>query len=127
MDLTPLFLRPGTGVAPLKAVSWVCCVAWLVCVGCDEPIPIPDGGLQLRDVGVADVRVPMAISAAADTMDAAEDSPTGTFGHCCVEGVLASCYCPAGVTCHFGIDCGGGICLDGDGGACPSTRDAQSD
>ncbi len=107
--------------------AWVSGVAWFACAACDEPIPIPDGGLQLRDVGVADVRVPALSKEASDAADAAEDGPTGTFGHCCAEGILTSCYCPAGVTCHFGFDCGGGTCVEGDGGACPSMWDAPVD
>lgn len=50
---------------------------------------------------------------------------TGTFGHCCFEQKLFSCFCPTGVTCHFGVACDGGGCAEGDGSRCvPSVTDA---
>jgi hypothetical protein len=56
--------------------------------------------------------------------DARDERSSGTFGHCCVDGVLASCYCPSNVTCHFGTQCADGRCVEGDGAACPAPRDA---
>lgn len=48
------------------------------------------------------------------------DMEAGAWEPCCVEGVIDSCYCPAGAECNYGWfeDCGGGACTV-PGGDCP--------
>ncbi|MBX3274400.1 MAG: hypothetical protein KF729_29315 [Sandaracinaceae bacterium] len=40
-------------------------------------------------------------------------TPDGTWEPCCNDGVIESCFCPAGVACNYGwyTDCGGGTCV----------------
>ncbi|MGE0792097.1 MAG: hypothetical protein AB7S26_40870 [Sandaracinaceae bacterium] len=44
----------------------------------------------------------------------------GTWDPCCVDGVITSCFCPAGAICNYGVydDCGGGTCATS-GTMCP--------
>jgi hypothetical protein len=42
----------------------------------------------------------------------------GTFGHCCVDDQLLSCFCPADAACQFGVACADGGCVTGDGATC---------
>jgi hypothetical protein len=48
--------------------------------------------------------------------DAAVDAGTdaGEWQGCCEDGVVTSCYCPAGVECNYGwyTPCGEGTCVD---------------
>ena len=42
----------------------------------------------------------------------------GTYGHCCVDDQLLSCFCSADAACHFGVACREAGCIEGDVGAC---------
>lgn len=44
--------------------------------------------------------------------DAGVDAGSGDWEPCCVDGVVDSCFCPAGAECNYGwfIDCGDGTC-----------------
>ena len=47
-----------------------------------------------------------------------EPDPPGTMERCCESGMLATCLCPAGAICNFGlglVDCGDGTCTYGSG------------
>lgn len=61
--------------------------------------------------------------------DSSQDAG-GNWESCCVDGVVTTCFCPAGVACNYGwyTACGDGTCgLDGcDGGAAPM-EDAGTD
>ncbi|MDQ3035898.1 MAG: hypothetical protein M3Y87_26075 [Myxococcota bacterium] len=54
---------------------------------CDAPPPI-DAGVE-RDAG-----------------------EPGSWDPCCVDGMITTCFCPAGAICNYGLyeDCGGGYC-----------------
>lgn len=99
-----------------------------VVVACARTIASADGdGLD----GGSSARVPAdaSLDEAADgdgEADADADETPGTFGHCCVDDQLLSCFCPAGASCNFGSACSDGGCVAGDGAAC-AERDARGD
>ena len=79
-----------------------------------------DGGADAR-VG-AQPKVDASPDADATPADAARDEPTpGTFGHCCVDDLLVSCFCPSDASCMpFGVACADGGCVAGeDAAGCP--------
>src|SRR5688572_21644348 len=44
----------------------------------------------------------------------------GYWGPCCADGVIDTCFCPAGLACNFGwfTDCGDGTCLPDPSATC---------
>ena len=72
------------------------------------------------DAAVDGSRTPAdaAVGPASDADAGPSDDVTGSFGHCCVEQSLFSCFCPTGATCRFGVACDGGGCVEGDGSQC---------
>ncbi|TDP77432.1 hypothetical protein [Bradymonas sediminis] len=69
------------------------------------------------DAGEPDVIEPDAGEPDVEDPDAGEP---GTWEACCKDGVVDSCFCPAGMACNYGMfqDCGEGTCVFG-GGTCP--------
>lgn len=107
------------GALPVTAsrrARWAAAVSILALVGCATarraPADEPDAGGEGPGVP-ADA----AIDREGD-LDADASDVTGTFGHCCFESRLFSCFCPTGATCRFGIACDAGGCVGGDGSDC---------
>ncbi|HJL18263.1 MAG TPA: hypothetical protein RMH99_21545 [Sandaracinaceae bacterium LLY-WYZ-13_1] len=107
----------GGGWAAMLAV--VLSAGTLVLSGCS--MSHENGG----DAAVEDASTPRD--------DAGDGDAGGTWSDCCVDGVVDSCFCPAGAACNYGwyTDCGGGTCAFGpegcgDGGvdAGPEAEDA---
>ncbi len=101
---------PGGVVLGLLAV-----LALTACTQDPAPTPVEDAE-AVTDAGL-DATPPDAGRDAA-IADAGADG--GAWEPCCTDGVIASCYCPAGAACNYGwfTPCGGGECVEG-GGACP--------
>jgi hypothetical protein len=77
-----------------------------------ESVSSPDG-----PQGVADASDVFAADGNDEDVGTPMTTP-GKFGHCCVDGLLMSCFCPLTTTCRFGTACSEGGCVDGDGAAC---------
>lgn len=107
---------PATKAARRRA-RWVATVCIIGGVGCAtasrEPAVDPDAGVNgLRTPADA------AVGLTGDTGADSSTDLTGSFGHCCFEHKLLSCFCPTGGTCRFGVACDAGGCVEGDGGEC---------
>ncbi len=85
-----------------------CTDGWL------EQCPDTDAGLPDADVEEDVVEEPDVVE-----VDV-EDGDAGSWESCCTNGVVNSCFCPAGMACNYGMyqDCGEGTCVFG-GQSCP--------
>jgi hypothetical protein len=77
-------------------------------------------GMALVAVGCGDSHEGSRSDAAVDAGDAGEDAG-GHWEACCQDGVVGTCFCPAGAACNFWYDdCGDGTCVfPGSGDPCP--------
>jgi len=109
--------------SPRRSWFWLVSVlAALALAGCTSPLSL----------------LPMALLVAGLALSAAcrdDGTDDGTSGPCCVNGRVASCFCPAGAVCNYAgyFDCGDGTCGFGDrtcgrdgGGAGDASLDAGS-
>lgn len=93
-------------------------------IGCEEERAGDDVALGADGGGDAGD----ALGLVSDGAEDGDSGPGGTFGHCCVDDVLLSCFCPANAKCDFGTACADGGCVVGDGAVCPAdSSDAESD
>lgn len=74
----------------------------------------PDGDAESVDAEKPDIRL----------LDD-EGPDAGTWEPCCKDGVVDSCFCPAGMACNYGIfdECSDGSCVVG-AGTCPGGEGA---
>jgi hypothetical protein len=95
-----LFSLSLAGCGPIGgAAALVLGLAMALLVGCAESHSLRPDGEVLTD--------------AAGDGDAGRDAGGGSWERCCEGGRLATCHCPAGWACNYGmglVDCGGGAC-----------------
>ena len=90
----------------------------MVAVGCAAVSHQPDAVTPDAGVDGSRSRADAAVGLESGSDGDPSDDVTGTFGHCCVEGSLLSCFCPTGAACRFGVACEAGGCVEGDGSQC---------
>lgn len=84
--------------------GWACNYGWFTACG-DGTCEDPTVGAYCEDIdaGPPDAGPP----------DAGPPDAGGYWEACCVDGVIDTCFCPAGLACNYGwfTDCGGGSCV----------------
>jgi predicted small secreted protein len=90
------------------AAGWACNYGWFTDCGdgtCEDPgsgtMCEPDGGHV-------------------DPPDAGPPDAGGYWEPCCIDGMVDTCFCPAGLACNYGwyTDCGDGTCIEAPGSTC---------